>query len=342
MSSDDIGICVVIAAYNAQGTIGRAIASALVQDHVREVIVVDDASSDGTAETARKHDDGSGRLMVIVRERNAGPAAARNLALARSRQPYYCVLDSDDYFLPDRMKKLLAAEPTGWDMIADDIIIVPEELAALPVSVVSHGQRKAMDVDLAKFMQSDLPDPRRPRCEMGFLKPVISRRFLNQNGLRYDERLRLGEDYSLYAHALLANARFRVVEACGYVAIERAASLSTRHLADDVAKLAMLDAEILRKVRTARERAVMRRHLRATLDRLHYRQLLDCKKSHGILPALAMLPRMPGSIPHIVGQTVRARAARLFGAGYNGSTHARRTRLLIGVPGVTLRDAAST
>src|SRR5690606_5010054 len=75
-------VCVCIAAYNAEDTIARAVDSALRQSHVTEVIVVDDASMDGTVAIARQCDDGSGRLSVIVLERNGGPSGARNRALA--------------------------------------------------------------------------------------------------------------------------------------------------------------------------------------------------------------------------------------------------------------------
>ena len=64
---------------------------------------------------------------------------------------------------------------------------------------------------------------------MGFLKPIIKREFLQSHALRYDETLRLGEDYALYTQALIAGARFCVVGARGYVAIQRGTSISARH-----------------------------------------------------------------------------------------------------------------
>src|SRR5262245_1201511 len=97
------GVAVIVAAHNAQGTIHQAVRSALEQEHVCEVIVVDDASRDGTAAEARLADDGSGRLAVIPLSENGGPSRARNIALVRSAAPYICVLDSDDYFLPGRI-----------------------------------------------------------------------------------------------------------------------------------------------------------------------------------------------------------------------------------------------
>lgn len=343
MTLADTGVCVVIAAFNAQLSIGRAVRSALMQDHVREVLVVDDASGDATADAARQHDDGSGRLSVIALARNVGPARARNIALERSRQPYFCVLDSDDYFLPGRLAKLFANPAESWDLIADDIVIVPEEFAARPVTIIQKNPPGGvLTLDLATFVLSNVSDPTRPRGEMGFLKPVIRRQFLQQHGIQYEDKLRLGEDYALYARALMAGARFRVVSASGYIAIERQESISGRHTTADLANLAAFDAECLETAPNliANDRAALARHLTATRHKLHHRQLLDCKKDRGLLAALGILWRMPGSLPHIAAETIRARAGGWFPTRGNNLARndARRTRLLVGVPGVRLLD----
>src|SRR5271166_3642237 len=71
---------VIVAAWNCENTIGRAVASALAQIEVRMVIVVDDASADKTADRAYAAGDGSARLTVLRSSTNLGPAAARNKA----------------------------------------------------------------------------------------------------------------------------------------------------------------------------------------------------------------------------------------------------------------------
>ena len=85
--ADSATVCVVIAAKNASPTIARAIRSALRERRVAEVVVVDDGSTDGTAETSRAADDGSGRLRVLSLDTNRGPAFARNHAIANSTAP---------------------------------------------------------------------------------------------------------------------------------------------------------------------------------------------------------------------------------------------------------------
>jgi glycosyltransferase involved in cell wall biosynthesis len=90
---------IVMPAFNAERTIGPAIRSALAQDRGDfELIVVDDGSTDGTAELIRSF-AGDPRV-VAIRSANNGPAGARNLALARASGRFVSLLDSDDLYLP--------------------------------------------------------------------------------------------------------------------------------------------------------------------------------------------------------------------------------------------------
>jgi glycosyltransferase involved in cell wall biosynthesis len=101
-------ISVVLATYDRRHSLPRAIASVLAQDGVRfELIVVDDASRDGTADyLATLHDP---RIRTITAERNGGPSAARNLGLKAARAGIVAFLDSDDAYLPRRLAASLAA-----------------------------------------------------------------------------------------------------------------------------------------------------------------------------------------------------------------------------------------
>lgn len=280
------GICVIVAAMNAQATVRRAVASALAESEVREVVVVDDASSDATAHEAWAADDGTGRLKVLRSPKNLGPAAARNLAISRSRAPLLAVLDADDVILPGRFAAL--ADPASeWEMSADNLMFVSEsqaadfaDLAAFPTGGV------AQRMTFARFVAANLSKPGRPRGELGFLKPVMRRAFLARHGLAYDERLRLGEDFDLYARMLLAGARFRLVAACGYLAIERANSLSACHAAADLGALVEADDRMLAGPLASAERAILRRHRAQCARRWHHRHFLDAKRASGLMRAL--------------------------------------------------------
>jgi glycosyltransferase involved in cell wall biosynthesis len=101
-------ISVVLATYDRRRILPRAIASVLAQDDVRfELIVVDDASRDGTSEYLATLADP--RIRVIAAERNGGPSATRNLGLRAARAGIVAFLDSDDAYLPHRLSATLAA-----------------------------------------------------------------------------------------------------------------------------------------------------------------------------------------------------------------------------------------
>jgi succinoglycan biosynthesis protein ExoU len=324
-------VCVCIAAYNAEDTIARAVDSALRQSHVTEVIVVDDASMDGTVAIARQCDDGSGRLSVIVLERNGGPSGARNRALAHSRASIFCVLDADDYFASDRLGRLLGSDLGQWDFLADDILIVPEQLLGTEqVELTGAAPRLLADLDLRTFVLSNIIVPGRPRGELGFLKPLIRRRFIDEHGIDYDLKLRLGEDYALYARALMAGARFKIVDFCGYVAVERPNSLSVSHGSADLEAIRAFDEACVHEVTLSEgAREALAEHLRATTDRWALARALEIRRAEGIGPALRFLAQRPGNASYVASKLLQARSERLrrrLGAG--GET--QRSRHLIG------------
>ncbi|TGV62507.1 glycosyltransferase family 2 protein, partial [Mesorhizobium sp. M2D.F.Ca.ET.160.01.1.1] len=110
---------------NAARTIAVAIASALRGPEVAEVVVVNDGSTDNTAEVARSADDGSGRLSVMRLDVNRGPSFARNAAITRSRAPFVSILDADDFFLNGRFRNLFAG--ADWDFAADNIMLIRDD-----------------------------------------------------------------------------------------------------------------------------------------------------------------------------------------------------------------------
>ncbi|GGI24676.1 glycosyltransferase [Bradyrhizobium guangdongense] len=99
-------VSVIIPAKNAAAYIGETIASALAQDGVTEVIVVDDGSTDHTlAIVGAVHDP---RLRVMKNDAS-GVSAARNLGAQRAHGDWLMFLDADDRLRSDAVASLLAA-----------------------------------------------------------------------------------------------------------------------------------------------------------------------------------------------------------------------------------------
>lgn len=290
-------VAVIIAAMNASATITRAIISALADQNVGEVIVVDDASSDDTAAVARAADDGSNRLAVLVQPVNAGPAAARNRAIDASSSPLIAVLDADDFLLPGRFDALLNED--AWDFAADDILFVPADRALDPLPEIPASKRPASTLGAAGFIDGNVSRRGRSRGEIGFLKPVMRRSFLEAHGLRYQEQLRLGEDYEFYVRALLAGARYKVVHHCGYAAVVRSDSLSGRHRTEDLRLLWQADLALLALPMDADVRDALERHAGHIRKRYELRRFLDEKASDGLVRAGISGLSRPGTLPGI-------------------------------------------
>jgi len=109
-------VSVVVATYNRAARLPRAIASALAQEGARfELIVVDDASTDGTQAYLASLADP--RIRVIAAPRNLGPAGARNLGLAAARAEVVAFLDSDDAYRPGRLAVPLATLTAEPDLV---------------------------------------------------------------------------------------------------------------------------------------------------------------------------------------------------------------------------------
>jgi len=309
LQSSRSDICVIIAAKDAEATIAKAISSALRQSEVSEAIVVVDGATDGTVEAARAADDHSGRLQIHSFEINRGPSAARNLALDAARADLVCVLDADDYLLEGRFAQMLDRGGVDWDFLADDLFLAnestPERLDGRLIDIDDTQERF---VGISEFVKSNISTPRRARRELGYLKPLMRTSFLKSHALRYDEQLRLGEDYELYARAILNGARFKLISACGYVAVEHAGSLSHRHGAADLAALAAADLRLIDEsvVLGVDAKRPLLAHYKNLKQKLDYRLMLDAKRCSDWRGVFTTLFSSPSTTVYILAEMLRA------------------------------------
>ena len=271
---------VIIAAWNRADTIERAVLSALAEPEVARVIVVDDASTDDTAGRAASVEGGAERVIVIRQNVNTGPAAARNKALEAAKSPWVAILDGDDYFEPGRIARLLAYS-SEQDFIADDLLQIPEGGIGhdKPKPMLSERPFEPWRCDFETFVLGNVSRPGRNRKELGFFKPLIRRSFIEEHRLRYEEDLRLGEDYALYAKALALGARFLITPALGYVSVLRAGSLSGRHSKQDLERLRESDRRLegLPNL-SAAERRALSKHYRSVDARVQWLEVIEAVK----------------------------------------------------------------
>lgn len=284
-------VSVILTAYNVASYIERAVMSALAQEGLNlEVVVVDDASNDATAEVLAAIRDP--RLKVIRLENNVGPGAARNIAMAAATGEWLAVLDGDDRFLPGRLRRLVArARAEGADIVVDDVMV---EREVDGVCVPMFGRRlDSMPVLTAEGFIAGNSNVIYGRG-LGYMKPIFSAKFLRAHGLSYPEEIRIGEDYVLLLEALLVGARAVVEPVAGYGYTVRQGSISHRLMEADVVRILAADEALQARrpygVAAEKAQAVRVRNLREALD---YYSLLEVLRRRDFAQVRQVMMRSP-------------------------------------------------
>lgn len=216
-------VSVIVPAYEAEEFLAEALESALAQDHPSmEVIVVDDGSSDGTADVARAYP------VTLVQRANGGPAAARNSGLERARGEFVTILDADDVWPADRLSSQL------------------EHLCEHP----EHG----LVLGLTEVFIT--PGQRPPEHDPGFgpgdrvaghPATMLARREVFGLVGPFDETLRLSEDVDWLARAADAGVQAGRLDRTLLRYRIHAGNTSARHQANHAATLGVLRASVARK-----------------------------------------------------------------------------------------------
>lgn len=112
-------VSVIMPAHNSERYIEAAICSVFDQTVTDwELIVIDDASTDATADIVRRLAGADTRIHLLTNEENLGPARSRNRGLDACQGRFVALLDSDDLWHPEKLERQLAlAEKTGADVI---------------------------------------------------------------------------------------------------------------------------------------------------------------------------------------------------------------------------------
>ena len=135
---------VIIPAYNGAGTLSRAIDSVLAQSWpAHEIIVVDDASSDGTGEVAKAYGT---QIRYLCREHNAGVSSARNYGVEQASGDWLAFLDADDWYFPERLRwhaEWILQDPS-LDFLTGDYEYRDETGALLGLSMNQHSSGNTM------------------------------------------------------------------------------------------------------------------------------------------------------------------------------------------------------
>lgn len=294
--SDAPLVSVIIPVYNLASMISTAIESCQRQTVSDiEILVIDDGSTDGTVAAVEKF-TGDPRVQLVKLGQNRGVSVARNLGFDRATGAWIATVDADDYISNDRLEVLVAAaQATGADMISDDEMLIHDG-ATEAYSTLSESSRYTIDptrpVDLDQLVDCEIGGPSRFR--LGITKPMIRRTFIEQHQLRYDPRLKVGEDYLLYLECVLAGAKWMQIPVPQYFYVQRPDSATSRPQVPTIeSKLNSCDELLERDSLSDDQRETLRRYRRNLRSILAYQRVIEPAKARDFKRAAKAMAKNP-------------------------------------------------
>lgn len=181
-------ISVIMPAYQSEAFIARTIHSAQTQTlRPLEILVVDDGSTDGTAQAAAA----CGDLVRVIRQANGGPASARNHGAREARGEWLAFLDADDGWVPNKLERQVA-------QIDESITLLHTYCTVDENSKLAPDDQKFDDL----WVRNTIPTSS---------VLVRKRDFDAAGGFDEDRSIMAVEDYNLWLRLLHRGYKFRVV-----------------------------------------------------------------------------------------------------------------------------------
>ena len=235
----DSVVSIILPTYNREALLARAIDSVLDQTRQDfELIVVDDGSTDGTADAMAHRVDP--RIRFLQLEKNRGAGAARNVGIRQATGRYLAFQDSDDEWAPKKLEKQLQC----MERQGSDVGVVYCDMARVAADGTVKYYRSPTVVP------DRLVDPGRAFYQvygLGIQSTLIRRECFDQVGT-FDERYRCFEDLELFIR-LLKHYRFHHLQE-PLVRYYKTSGVSTDGVAEFRARTLLLSTYAREIVRT--------------------------------------------------------------------------------------------
>ena len=228
MSSDNTYplVSVVVPAYNTEKRIACSLESIIAQDYPNiEIIVVNDASTDGTEDAARRILEGCGRpFSLITHKENRGVSAARNTGIGAMKGKFVWFVDADDMAENNLVSTLYSLiEEYQCDLSFcgfKDRFEDGRPDVLIPVKLDDNHTRNGEDLLWLRVFLKIAP-------HIGGI--LFRKNFLLKTGLRFQEGCTAGEDVEFQLKALCRTGQAAFTPACLYIYVHHAEMGSVRN-----------------------------------------------------------------------------------------------------------------
>jgi glycosyltransferase involved in cell wall biosynthesis len=210
-----ISVSVLIPAYNREQYLEETVRSVMKQTFSNiEIIIIDDASTDGTGAIAERLAHEDTRIRVIQHNENKFRSGALNTGLDTARSTYICFLDSDDCYLPNKLERQVAfleAHP-GIDAVYGDFETKYQHNQPKFVEAITSTERAHNELLARAHDKTTVP------LAGGFIpscSPLIRSSVFTS--IRFDTTLRNSEDLDMWFQILGAGFRMERLPGSTYI-----------------------------------------------------------------------------------------------------------------------------
>ncbi|WP_405144419.1 glycosyltransferase [Sphaerisporangium sp. NBC_01403] len=185
-SSRRVDVSIVVPVHNCRPYLDRCLTSLLEQRVSKEIVIVDDGSTDGSRDLLADYATKYPEIRVSYQQASGGAGKPRNRAIAQASGRYVFFCDADDHLGPEALQRMLAmADRNGSDIVLG--------------KMVGHGRK----VPTSMFRENRERAPLGETTVYNSLTcfKLFRRELLIRHRIMFDESLRVGEDIVFSVHA---------------------------------------------------------------------------------------------------------------------------------------------
>jgi len=200
----------------------------------KEVILIDDGSSDNSPQIAKEYQKKYPEITTIIRQKNGGSSVARNAGVKIAKGEYIYFMDSDDYIEPTLFTTLFkSGEKLNLDIIVGRGKKVGADMEEQPLST-SHTALQKGVISGKEFLRSMFIDSRNKTWDDVKYRPEIwdsiyKTSLLKDNNIKFQERKWLHEDELFTAQVYILAEKMKLFDIIFYHYRQREDSIMDKH-----------------------------------------------------------------------------------------------------------------
>ncbi len=201
-------VSIIIPTYNRRRSLLRAARSALHQTITKEIIIIDDGSTDNTIDLLKKLSSKHKEIKFLLNEKNLGSGVSRNIGIQEAKGEFIAFLDSDDIY-PDKnsLQRM-------YNLCIKNNVSVCGSLRKLKIFrkiIKTEDFRK----ECREHPEGPVLDYREHQQDYDFTSYIFRRELLLQNSIQFPEYRRY-QDVPFLVNSLLKAGKFCIAPVCGY------------------------------------------------------------------------------------------------------------------------------